>query len=166
MGMFEHIATDVPVISTGIGPQHFNNMFSNTTLPMEQLLPVLGIIAVAIIGIIVGVHQFKRWKKFREFEDEMKVLDLNPDQEGTLASMVKRISMDEPVQILFSPRLFDEMASTEIVRVLGSPGSAKAKQEFIDKVYQIRTKTYHPEWSEDLTKDCDSGRSITETGTG
>ena len=110
------------------------------------LLSVLGGIVTVIMLIVFGAYQFKKWKQFKTFEDEMRSLDLDPQQEGTFADMVKRYSMDEPVNILYSPRLFDEMASNEMLRVLGSQGSAKAKKEFIDTVYKIRVKTYNPDW--------------------
>lgn len=122
------------------------NMWANTA-PQDPttLIYLLGGLATIITLISVGTFQYYRWKKFKVFEDEMRSLDLDTESEGTLALMVKRYAMDEPVQILFSPRLFDEMASNEIVRVLGSPGSMKAKQHFIDTVYKIREKTYFPD---------------------
>ena len=60
--------------------------------------------------------------------------------------MVKRYAMEEPVTILYSERLFDEMAADEIQRVIASPASAQAKEQFIDTIYKIRVRTYHPDW--------------------
>lgn len=110
------------------------------------LIKIMCLLLLLIGGILVITFWYHRWKKYNNFIAEMKALDLNPEEEGTLAAMVKRHSMSEPVNILFSARLFDEMASDEILRVLGSPASAVSKQKFIDQVYNIRTRTYHPEW--------------------
>jgi len=121
-------------------------VFESSSIDSTVLVYSMLAIMITVLLIVFGTYRYKRWKKFKEFETEMKALDLEPEQEGTLAEMVKRYSMDEPVNILFSARLFDEMASSEIKRVLGSAASIKLKQEFIDKVYFIRTKTYHPDW--------------------
>ena len=59
--------------------------------------------------------------------------------------MVKRYQMKEPVKVLQSARVFDEMASDEIVRVLCSARSAASKESFIDTVYDIRNRTFHPD---------------------
>ncbi len=122
------------------------SLFKATEVDPTVMIQVLSGIVLLITGIIVLTYKYQRWKRYNEFVTEMKSLDLDPDSEGTLAGMVKRYSMDEPVNILFSARLFDEMAATEIIRVLGSPGSVQAKKEFIDTVYKIRTRTYHPDW--------------------
>jgi len=129
-------------IAQGLGIE----VFKSSDVDPTFLVYILGGIVTLILVTIYATYSYKKWKKFKEFESEMKSLDLAPEDEGTLADMVKRFSMDEPVNVLFSARLFDEMASSEIKRVLGSPASAKLKQDFIDKVYMIRTKTYHPDW--------------------
>lgn len=118
---------------------------ANNVDSMFLLGILLGILTIVLV-LVIGTIFYQRWKRYNEFIVEMKTLDLDPDEEGTLAAMVKRFQMDEPVNILFSPRLFDEMASHEIMRVLGSSASADAKQKFIDQVYTIRTRTYHPDW--------------------
>ncbi|MEW6238316.1 MAG: hypothetical protein AB1656_23270 [Candidatus Omnitrophota bacterium] len=120
--------------------------FKNAGASPEILLPVLGVMTSIILIVVIGVYRFKRWKKYKTFESEMKTLDLDPESEGTFAYMVKRYSMEEPVNILYSPRIFDEMASLEITRVLASNASLQSKCRFIDLVYSIRTKTYHPDW--------------------
>ncbi len=136
-------------IAQGIGV----DVFKSSDVDPTFLVYILGGIVALILATIYCTYRYKKWKQFKEFEAEMKSLDLAPEDEGTLADMVKRYSMDEPVNILFSARLFDEMASSEIRRVLGSPASAKLKQDFIDKVYMIRTKTYHPDWLNAAAKE-------------
>jgi hypothetical protein len=59
---------------------------------------------------------------------------------------VKQYAMQEPVQILLSLRMFDELACQEISRVLGSSGSTTAKNRFVQMIYDIRKKTYFPDW--------------------
>ena len=126
------------------------NLWENTGIDPVFVLKILGGIIVFVILLIVATLRYQRWKKYNDFVEEMKALDLDPDEEGTLAAMVKRIQMDEPVNILFSARLFDEMAASEIMRVLGSPAPAKVKEKFIEQVYNIRTRTYHPDWIHSL----------------
>ncbi len=143
MEILPSVLSNIPVaIAQGLPVDVFKSSDVDPTI----LVYILGGIVTLILLTIYSTYRYKKWKKFKEFESEMKSLDLAPEDEGTLAAMVKRYSMDEPVNILFSARLFDEMASSEIKRVLGSPASAKLKQDFIDKVYMIRTKTYHPDW--------------------
>lgn len=122
------------------------NMYKARDIDPQLLIGIMVSLAVLIGLLIYGTYRYQRWKRYMEFEEEMKTLDLDSDSEGTLAGMVKRFNMDEPVNILFSVRLFDEMAANEIMRVLASPGSTQAKQSFIDSIYKIRTKTYHPDW--------------------
>lgn len=124
----------------------FKNIYKATPLDPSILISFMVIMVSFVALIAYGTYRYQRWKRYMEFEEEMKTLDLGTDSEGTLAGMVKRFNMDEPVNILFSVRLFDEMAVSEIMRVLASPGSTQAKQSFIDAVYKIRIKTYHPEW--------------------
>lgn len=144
------------VLAQGQGKLPFE-AYKSSSIDSTYLVWSLAILALTILLIMYATYRYRRWKKFKEFETEMKALDLESEQEGTLAEMVKRYSMDEPVNILFSARLFDEMASVEIKRVLGSPASAKQKQDFIDKVYNIRIKTYHPDW---LTSEIQHKKAI------
>jgi hypothetical protein len=122
-------------------PQLFKNREIDTAILINFLL-IIGVISIVTS---VGMVFYSRWKKFKEFETEMKTLDLEPEIEETLANMVKRYSKNEPVKVLFSSRTFDEIASNEIKRVLASPVSAEIKGEYIDRIYQIRTKTYNPD---------------------
>lgn len=118
---------------------------SKGTDPVILVYILLGL-ACIIFALVYGLHRYSKWKKFKVFEDEMKSLDLNPDDENTFTGMVKRFELEEPVNVLMSARLFDEMATKEIEKVLGSAGSKTAKERFIETVYRIRTKTYHADW--------------------
>ncbi len=135
--------------------------------PLTLLKFVGGILCVIFVFVYLN-HRYQRWKRYNEFVTEMKTLDLDPDSEGTLAGMVRRYSMNEPVNVLCSPRLFDEMATHEMMRVLSSSGSMKAKQEFIDTVYKIRKKTYHPDWinGTGLKKNIPISTELSETYSG
>lgn len=120
-----------------------NKFFSNANdLSPEVVLGVL-VGAVIVLGLVMfAVYRYQRWKRFRNFVDEMQQLGLNPLQEGTFGDLVRRYKMNDPVQILYSLRMFDEMAAREMNRVLSSPGSMNAKDEFITTLYEIRERTY------------------------
>lgn len=121
--------------------------------PIDPTVMIYALIGMAvIIGLIMYMtYRYQRYKKFVEFREEMATLELASDEETVLSDMVKRFSMQEPVQILLSKRVFDELAAQEINRILGSPGSVKAKEAFINLVYEIRKKTYQKDWSEPST---------------
>jgi len=119
----------------------FNPTASDSDFALYFLLGMI----VFVLILLYASYRYRRFKRFKEFVDEMKQLDLDQNEESTLSGMVKRYALDEPVQILVSLRLFDEMATHEIARILGSPASAATKKQFIDLVYEIRKKTYHPD---------------------
>ncbi len=122
-------------------------LFKSSGIQSKEVVYVLLAIAV-VTGIIIYLsYRYQRFKKFREFMDEVEMLDLGNEEEDTLSNMVKQYALKEPVQILVSLRLFDEMATKEISRILASAGSAAAKQKFVDLVYEIRKKTYYKESS-------------------
>lgn len=127
--------------------------FSPTNVDPSTLLYFLIGLVVFIVVLSVGIYRYRRFKLFQEFNQEMTLLELGQDEESTLTRIVKRYSLKEPVSVLFSLRLFDELASKEIARVLGSPGSASQKQEFINIVYEIRKKTYFQALDQNLGKN-------------
>ncbi|MFH1738101.1 MAG: hypothetical protein ABIH23_03775 [bacterium] len=149
---FRFMTDWLPVYKTQGGkPGSFGFKFMNPEqVNTDVLLYILSGIALLVFTIVYGSYRYNRWRRFKEFEDEMKSLDLNPEQEGTLGDMVRRYQVGEPVQILYSPKLFDDMATAEMKRILGSQGSAEAKEKFINAIYNIRTKTYHPDWIGEL----------------
>lgn len=122
------------------------NWFKSSNVNSSLLISILVGMALLIFTLVYSIHRYNKWKKFKLFEDEMKSLDLNPDDESAFSGMVKRFELEEPVNILMSARLFDEMATKEIEKVLGSAGSKSAKEKFIETVYRIRTRTYHADW--------------------
>ncbi len=103
------------------------------------------IVAACICVFTVGSYLWKRYLKNREFRFEMQTLGLDTEQEGTLAAIVKRYRMDEPMSILLSEQIFDEMATREMVRILSSPASAEIKEKYIGELYDIRQRTYQHE---------------------
>ncbi len=120
--------------------------FSPQEIDPTLFFVCFGGLALLIFVIVYGTYRYRKFKKFQEFVDEMNMLELDDEQENALSGMVKRYAMQEPVQILVSRKVFDEMAAKEINRVLGSSGSMNAKQTFINMVYEIRRKTYDQEW--------------------
>ncbi len=116
--------------------------FNPTGGDSTELLYFLVTLVSLILIISFIVYRFRRFKLFQEFTQEMTLLEFDDDQESALTDIVKRYALSEPVSVLFSIKLFDELATKEISRVLGSPGSAIQKQKFINLVYDIRKKTY------------------------
>ena len=117
-------------------------LFGPQSVDPKIIFSVLGGITLALSIGIYCTYRYQQWRNFQAFVTEMQQLGLNPDQEGTFGDLVKRHKMKDPVQILYSLRMFDEMAALEIDRVLGTPGSLSAKQEFVDTLYEIRHITY------------------------
>ncbi len=119
--------------------------FNNTTVTWGPYL-YIAITVLALVVCISIIHYFvKRYKKIEEFKNELQSLGLGEEGESTLVDMVKRYAMQEPLDILISVKTFDQMAIQEIERILASAGSSKAKQRFINLIYEIRLKTYYGE---------------------
>ena len=124
-----------------------SGQFNVTFLKAQTVDPMIifgilgGIILVLGTGIYIS-YRYQKWRSYQTFVGEMQQLGLNPDQEGTFGDLVKRYKMKDPVEILYSLRMFDEMAGQEMEHVLASPGSMSAKQEFVDTLYEIRQITY------------------------
>lgn len=126
----------------------FNSVtfFSGSGVSETVVYWTLGSIAVFSAALTYGSYCYQKWRRYNRFVTELKTLDLEPDQEGTFADIVKRYHMAEPVNILYSKRLYDEMAASEMVRVLSSPGTVSAKAAYIDSLYEIRDRTYANDW--------------------
>jgi len=122
------------------GFRFFNPANINLSFLFYTLLALL----IVTLLIAYGVYRYQRWKNFQVFVEEMKALDLTAEHEAKFSAIVKRYHMKEPVQVLYSLRLFDEIAMNEMIRALGSPASSKAKANFIDTVYSIRGNVYFP----------------------
>ena len=121
-------------------------MFKSSSVDPTTLIYFLVGIIVMVVSLVYGTYRYQQWRKFKLFAAELKALDLNPENEGTFSDMVKRYKFAEPVNVIFSKRLFDEMAEKEIRRILSSAGSFNVKQQYIDIIYAIRTQTYHSDW--------------------
>lgn len=122
--------------------------FSNTTVDTHIYVIVFIIVGLIVLTATVGVHYYKRFKKMRQFKEELEQLDLGETGENTFVDLIKRYALNEPVDVLMSVKLFDDMAMQEINRILGSSGSMTSKQQFVNMIYDIRQKTYFPEYSE------------------
>ena len=116
-----------------------------TTASPEALLTTLLIIVALIIVFIFLYKKYVYYKKQKIFLEELETLDLGSVESDTLTKLVKRYALNEPVAILYSLRLFDELAEKEMARVLGSPLSSDSKTKYVDMLYRIRQKTYFPE---------------------
>lgn len=136
------------------GKLEFNVFKTHEVDPTVILGILFGI--VAVIGICAyGSYLHQRYQRFREFNDEMHALGLDSKQEDTLASLVKRYRMDKPLEVLLSKQVFDEMASREMVRILGTHASVDVKEKYIHELYEIRKRTYgkpqNPQYIGELT---------------
>lgn len=118
-------------------------LFRNQPLEWGPYLYIAITLAILLICISIIYYFFQRYKKIEEFKQELQSLGLGEEGESTLVDMVKRYAMQEPLDILMSVKTFDYMAIQEIERILASAGSSKAKQRFINLIYEIRLKTYY-----------------------
>lgn len=116
----------------------FNSTSSDATSLVYFLVGLLALTAL----VSIAVYRYRRFKTYQEFTQELSLLQFDESEETALTNIVKRHSLKEPVTVLFSLKLFDELATKEISRVLGSPGSIAQKQKFVNLVYEIRKKTY------------------------
>ena len=129
------------------------DLFNNNALNVAAFAWFFAIVALLIVLFTGGSYLWQRYKKQLEFKMEMEALGLDPRQEGTLTSIVKRYRMQEPMSILLSEQLFDEMATREMIRILGSQASLETKDHYIRELYVIRERTY----KRDLEEDSPSG---------
>lgn len=139
-------------------------IFDPQSIDPARLVQFMIGLAILIGILIYGTFKYRKWKRFKEFELEMKTLGLDPESEGAFADMVRRYKFSQPVNVIYSPRLFDEMATSELERILSSPGSQQAKENFVNTVYEIRSKTYQPEWSK-KSDDYENGYSANGSST-
>jgi hypothetical protein len=123
------------------------------TIDPTYVLIFLGGVALIVFILVLLTYYYQNRRRYLVLEDEVKSLDLDNESEMTLVGMVKRFTRNEPITILSSERLFDEMASREILRVLSSPASSRDKQRFIDVVYKIRKRTYHSKFGKETGEE-------------
>ncbi len=135
-------------------------LFKSSGIESATIVYCLMGLLLLVCLIIYLSYCYQRFKKFKAFEAEMNMLELGHEQEDTLSMMVKRHALNEPVQILYSLRTFDEMATKEINRILASPGSSASKQKFVDLIYDIRQKTYH----QDLIRPGTQNNELQQSG--
>ncbi|MBZ0255427.1 hypothetical protein K8I31_05165 [bacterium] len=134
-------------------------LFKNQPLEWGPYLYIAITMACLIICISIIYYFFQRYKKIEEFKQELQSLGLGEEGESTLVDMVKRYAMKEPLDILMSVKTFDQMAIQEIERILASAGSSKAKQRFVNLIYEIRLKTYYA----DLVDKSDENKTAAES---
>ncbi len=115
-----------------------------TDVNLDVMIWALGICVVLITFIIVAYKRYQRFKKEQELIEEMEVREFENQESSTITDLVKRYTVNEPVEILYSLRLFDELAEKEMTRVLGSSLSSDSKKKYVDLLYRIRQKTYFP----------------------
>ncbi|MBZ0258874.1 hypothetical protein K8I31_22620 [bacterium] len=138
-----------------MNPDDLGKIYQNTEVSMEAFLS-LGIGCIVLIVAIIYIHKrYMRYIKEREFLEEMQTLEMEQTESDTLFSLVRRYALNEPVDILYSQRLFDELAVKEISRVLGSPLSKENKTKFVNLIYNIRQKTYNQSFTPEMLVQSD-----------
>ncbi len=106
------------------------------------LLVILFSTALAFILFPVFLRQYRHYLQTMRFREEMDAMDLRREDSNILWELVQRYALNEPVKILYSLPLFDELAQKEMVRVLSHPCSSHAKMHYIDHLYGLRQKMY------------------------
>lgn len=130
------------------GPKFDNVIFITPTADLTVVVwIVFALLGTVALGIVTS-YLWQRYCKFRQFQQEMNALGLNSEQEGTLSAIVRRYRMHEPIDILLSEKLFDELASKEMVRILSSPASAELKDRYIRELYEIRDMLKPKNWND------------------
>ncbi|MDP8245261.1 MAG: hypothetical protein P9L94_14350 [Candidatus Hinthialibacter antarcticus] len=122
------------------------DFFNNSSYSIEIFIYTLLAISVVIAATVYGNNKYQWFQKISRFRDEMHSLQLGAADEALLSDLVRRYMMKEPSEALASLPLFDELAQKEIQRVLSSPGSSEAKEDFVKRIYEIRQKAFFPEW--------------------
>ncbi len=122
-----------------------NQWFTPTEIPIQSILVIVIVLSLIILIIFMVYRRYIRFKKLQSFHDEMDLMQFENNESKTLDDIVKRYALNEPVEILYSLRLFDEMAEKEMARILSSSMPSKGKNKYIDLLYQIRHKTYFSE---------------------
>ena len=119
-------------------------MFKPSDINLEVAAWVILLCAALILFIFLAYKRYLRFKKEQELLEELVVRDFESMESSTITNLVKRYTVNEPIEILYSLRLFDELAEKEMTRVLGSALSSESKTQYVDMLYRIRQKTYFP----------------------
>jgi len=128
----------------------FAKAYTNPQSVSPELLITALLIFIAVVLVTLFLYRkYMNYKKTKLFLEELEVLELGRVESNTLTTLVKRYALNEPVEILYSLRLFDELAEKEMARVLSSPLSSDSKTQYVDLLYRIRVKTYFPEGIQD-----------------
>lgn len=106
------------------------------------LLLFLTITALTFVLFPYFLRQYRHYLQTVRFREEMDAMDLKREDSNILWELVKRYALNEPVKILYSLPLFDELAQKEMVRVLSHPYSSHTKMHYIDHLYGLRQKMY------------------------
>lgn len=120
-----------------------NITFFSPNTQSTGLLFVFIVIMVSIMLFLTFMfYRYRLMKLYEKFAKEMLHFNFNQDQALLLTSITKRNSVRDPLSVLFSLKLFDELASKEISKILSSQVSSIQKQQFINHIYEIRKKTF------------------------
>jgi hypothetical protein len=142
-----------PLILSGQPTESILEQMSSHWLEPTALFSIFGSIILLIVISSSCFYIYQRRKIYRQFIDQLKILGLDPKEEVTLKYMVKRYPYKKALQVLDSTRVFDDMASQEMIRIIRSEGSIESKEDFVDTVYKIRTNTHTSNFIKDIQEE-------------
>lgn len=116
--------------------------FQNTAYSVDVFLYSLLAISALIAVSVWFSRQYQFMLKYNRLQTEMRALDFRPEEEAVMNDLTRRYIEKEPCEALDSLPLFDQIAQREIERVLSTPGSCAAKEEFVRRIYEIRQKAF------------------------
>lgn len=124
-----------------------DHLFATKLWNPSELSPFFIVFSIVLSSILIGLFPYflrrytLRMNELR-FREQIGNLELEREDSNILWDLVHRYTLNEPVQILHSLPLFDELAQKEMVRVLSHPSSSRAKMQYIDHLYGLRQKMY------------------------
>ncbi len=120
------------------------SFFQSNSANLETIIFLVLGCTLFCVAVFFIYKKYMRFKKEQELQEEMELRDFESVESSTVNDLVKRYKMNEPINIMYSLKLFDELAQKEMSRVLSSPLSSQSKTQYVDLLYRIRQKMYSP----------------------
>jgi len=103
-----------------------DTIFSMKVWNPSEVSPVFLVLFLFTTGLAFVLfpyflRQYRHYLQAIRFREEMDAMDLKREDSNILRELVQRYALNEPVKILYSLPLFDELAQKEMVRVLAIP---------------------------------------------
>lgn len=111
------------------------------TTPIAFFL--IAVLSVALLILLPSlIRQYNRFLRAQQFRKMIEPMALERKDTNILWELVQRYALNEPMLIVYSLPLFDDLVQKEMVRVLGHPCPSMAKMQYIDFLYGLRQKMY------------------------